>query len=78
MNIEINIDAESLLKIVSETLKKDCALLSDKIREYRRKKKLSNVDTEDLRVSEIALEAIKKALRYYTPQHEYERFVKEL
>lgn len=78
MNLEIKIDDELATRIVVNSLKEDCVILTNSIREYRREKELSNADVEELRDNERALTAIKEVLRYYTTAREYEEFVREL
>lgn len=78
MNLEIKIDDELTARIVVNSLKEDCVILANSIREYRREKELSNADVEDLRDDERTLTALKEVLKYYTVAREYEEFVKEL
>lgn len=78
MNLEIKIDDELATRIVVNSLKEDCVILTNSIREYRLEKELSNADVEDLRDNERALTAIKEVLSYYTTAREYEEFVREL
>lgn len=78
MNLEIKIDDELAARIVVNSLKEDCVILSKAIREYRHENELSNADIEDLRDNERALTALKEVLKYYTVAPEYEKFVREL